>query len=171
MPFWFEYSVDPYCHPIRAPDSDQRYHSFSRHIRQLHCRNPFVDFICSFYRSATVEPGEILLSLIALAVSANVKPQFMVLVTILLTILCIFQIWCLARQSSWRELGFFLGLAAISYLLVPATGIHNLLVYRNPVYPLAISIFGKNLPGIFQPEDAWKAPDYLAHVSQPLRWL
>ncbi len=115
--------------------------------------------------------NEAILSLVALAVCGNVKPQFIVLGTVLLTVLCIFQTWYLSQQGSRKELGCFLGLAAISYLVVPATGIHNLLVYGNPVYPLAISIFGKSLPGMFPPEATWKAPDYLAHVSQPVRWL
>lgn len=115
--------------------------------------------------------NEIVWSLVALAVCGNVKPQFIVLSTVLLTVLCIFQTWNLSRQGSRKELGPFLGLAAISYLVVPATGIHNLIVFGNPLYPLAISVFGNNLPGMFPLEATWNVPDYLAHVSQPLRWL
>jgi hypothetical protein len=115
--------------------------------------------------------NEGVLSLVALAVCGNVKPQFVVLGTVLLTVLCIFQTWHLWQQGRRRELGRFLALAAISYLVVPATGIHNLLVHGNPTYPLAISVLGKSLPGMFPLEATWKAPDYLAHVSQPVRWL
>jgi hypothetical protein len=114
---------------------------------------------------------EVILSLVALAVCGNIKPQFVVLGTVLLTVLCIFQTWHLWQQGRRRELGRFLGLAAISYVVVPATGIHNLLVHGNPFYPLAISVLGKSLPGMFPLKVAWKVPDFLAHVPQPVRWL
>lgn len=115
--------------------------------------------------------SEFIVALAALAVSANVKPQFVVLATIALTILCIYQLLCLMRQDSRADLRFFLGLAAIAWLLVPAMGIRNFLLYRNPFYPITISMFGHSLPGLFTPTDAWKGPDYLSHMPQVVRWL
>ena len=53
--------------------------------------------------------SEFIVALAALAVSANVKPQFVVLATIALTILCIYQLLCLMRQDAGRTCGFFSG--------------------------------------------------------------
>lgn len=115
--------------------------------------------------------SEVVISLTALAVSANVKPQFVILGTIALAILCFYQFLCLARQGNRGDLRFFLGLTAIACVAVPAMALHNLLEFRNPIYPLAISIFGHSLPSLFPPSAAWQGPDYLSHVPQPVRWL
>jgi len=113
--------------------------------------------------------AEVVISLTALAVSANVKPQFVVLGTIGLVLLWIYQLVCLTRQGNWSDLRFFLGPALIASLLVPAIAFHNILVFGNPLYPLTISIFGHDLPGLFPPPFPY--PDYLSQVPQPVRWL
>ena len=115
--------------------------------------------------------SEVIISLSALALSANVKPQFMVVGTVALMILCIYQLSCLKRQGNRADLRFFLLPAAVACLLVPAVALSNVLTFGNPVYPLAIAIFDHNLPGLFPASALWRGPDYLSQVPQPVRWL
>jgi hypothetical protein len=126
----------------------------------------------SFAERRSLDRSEFVASLCGLAVAANSKPQFVVVGTVTLGLLCVYQLWMLQRQDVGRsELLCFLGPAALAWLLVPMTAIYNTVAFGNPVYPVSISIFGHPLPGLYPPGAAWKVPDYLNHVPQPIRWL
>ena len=126
----------------------------------------------SFIERRFLDRSELIASLCGLVIAANAKPQFVTVGTAALGLLCVYQLLALRRQAAGRhELLYFLGSAALAWLLVPMTAVHNIIAFGNPVYPVSISIFGHPLPGLFPPSAAWKVPDYLGHVPQPIRWL
>lgn len=61
-----------------------------------------------------------------------------------------------------------LALILLSIPVVFAWPLKNLVVHRNPYYPMTLSIFGLTLPGI--EEGYASAPSYLAHAPRALRF-
>jgi len=100
--------------------------------------------------------------------AAGVKAQAIPFVGLML---CIFFVCGLLQAVSKKEkydFGFWLIFIIVS-LIIMYKPIANLLVYGNPLYPVKISIFGFDLPGIFVP--IWPDPQYLANYPQPVRWI
>jgi hypothetical protein len=60
-------------------------------------------------------------------------------------------------------------LLAMAMPFVFATAVKNTLLYKNPFYPLAFSMFGETLPHTMRVPSTF--PDYLKGTPQAIRWL
>ncbi|MFO0757907.1 MAG: hypothetical protein U0359_15530 [Byssovorax sp.] len=73
------------------------------------------------------------------------------------------------RGSDPRAAKRRLALIALALPLVFFTPLRNLILHKNPYYPIHLAIGGVTLPG---PEGAYDAsPRYLAHASRAQRWI
>lgn len=100
--------------------------------------------------------------------AAGVKAQAIPFVGLML---CFFFIYGLLQAVSKKEkydFGFWFIFIIVS-LIIMYKPLTNLFIYGNPLYPVKISIFGFDLPGIFVP--IWPDPQYLANFPQPVRWI
>jgi hypothetical protein len=113
---------------------------------------------------------ETVISLIALALAANAKLQFVALGFFLFAVLCLYQWLWLVREKRGREAVLFLGVAAAASFAVLFAMWRNLIELGNPLYPMTASIFHYRPPGTL-PLTIWKGPQYLDGAPQSLKWL
>jgi hypothetical protein len=113
------------------------------------------------------------------ALAANVKVQFMALSGALVPALgaLLVALRCDGRSLAARvreevsRTGIWsAGLAALLIAATYAPALDNLIAHGNPVYPVAVTLFGKTLPGV-APDGLYLEPQYLREASQPTRWL
>jgi hypothetical protein len=71
------------------------------------------------------------------------------------------------RLREWRGIALTIALA----LLTAASALSNWAAFGNPFFPVKISLFGLELPGMMPVLAANSTPDYLANAPGPLRWL
>lgn len=74
----------------------------------------------------------------------------------------------------WAKRGFSRGTGGIAILTVlslSATGIWNLYIFGNPVFPVALSIGPFSLPGTIGAQASNSVPTYANSLPQPVRWL
>lgn len=100
--------------------------------------------------------------------AAGVKAQAIPFVGLML---CVFFLFGFLQAFSKKEkYDFrFWSIFIVVSLIIMYKPIANLFIYGNPLYPVKISVFGFDLPGIFVP--IWPDPQYLASYPQPVRWI
>ena len=108
-----------------------------------------------------------------LSLSANLKPQFVVLAGITTPFFLGYATYCLytKRYDFERTRPFLVySILILSLLCVYWNPLRNFIDYGNPIFPVQISVLGHKFPGIYNSE-MWAEPHYLRHTMQPLRWL
>ncbi|MDX2223548.1 MAG: hypothetical protein SFV21_12410 [Rhodospirillaceae bacterium] len=112
------------------------------------------------------------------ALAANIKVQFMALAGVLVPAVLLFlavlrhegrPILARVVAEASRDR---LWAAALAVMLIAATyapAVDNWITHGNPVYPVAVSLFGTTLPGT-APDGLYLEPQYLRDAKQPTRW-
>jgi hypothetical protein len=124
----------------------------------------------SFIDRRALSKADVAVSLIALAVAANCKPQFVVWATILLVLLCAHQLTFLVGLRKRNEIALFLSVSAVAFSAIVFVDLRNAVVFGNPFYPVGFNVFGHTMPGPWNSR-TWDGPDYLRNAPQPVRWL
>ena len=108
---------------------------------------------------------------ISAACAANIKPQLVPLVFVILcfTVCRIISLYFYQNKSERLKLQVFLPVIFLASLIIFATPLKNTVVYGNPFYPVRIEIAGQVLNHTMGLYNA--SPDYLQEASKPQRWL
>jgi hypothetical protein len=113
---------------------------------------------------------EVVISLVALAIAANCKAQFVPLAAIVLLLVCAHQLPYLVRLGRRKEIIQLIAASSVACLAILFTDLRNAVLFGNPFYPVTFTVLGHTLPGTIS-TGAWDGPDYLRHAPQPLKWL
>ena len=124
------------------------------------------------YTQKNYNKRDLLIIFIAAASAANIKPQLVPLVFLVLSFTAFRIVWLslkhsqAGKTSKWLWMFLPVGLAT---LLIFATPIKNVIFHGNPFYPVRIEVAGKVLNhavGLYS-----AAPEALENASRPQRWL
>jgi hypothetical protein len=131
---------------------------------------PLSALTAAFIERRALRRNEAMICLIALAVAANTKLQFVALGFLLLIVLCAYQTLHLVRDKQKRDAWLFIAFAAAASFAVLFTAWRNLIEFGNPLYPMAIAVLGHTLPGTL-PTSVWSGPLYLDGRPELVKWL
>ena len=117
---------------------------------------------------------DLLIIFLAGAYAANIKPQLVPLVFLILCFIVFRIVWLQFKQiqdrkTQWKWLLKFIPTILLASTLIFATPLKNIVVYGNPFYPVRIEVAGVVLN---HKHPLYKAaPDSLAEASRPQRWV
>ena len=117
-------------------------------------------------------PARWLVLFLAAFAAANTKLQTSVMVCLALPFV-LPPAWRLLRerQATWPAMAGAALLGLCGSMLIAVNLIKNLILYRNPFYPVEVNIAGVHLAGPVT-HDAWLMPGRAyGHLPQPLQWL
>lgn len=115
---------------------------------------------------------DLLTIFITAACAANIKPQLVPLVFVVLCFTLPRIVWLQAHQKRhalFKWLRTFLPAVSLALLLIFATPIKNIALHGNPFYPVRIEIAGKVLNHAVGQYSA--VPEALENASRPQIWL
>ena len=117
---------------------------------------------------------DLLIIFLAGAYAANIKPQLVPLVFLILCFIVFRIVWLKFKQiqdrkTQWKWLLKFIPTMLLASALIFATPVKNIVVYGNPFYPVRIEVAGVVLNHKHPLYQA--APDSLADASKAQRWV
>jgi hypothetical protein len=119
-----------------------------------------------------LHPAPWIILFLAAAAAANIKLQTSVFVCLSLPFV-LWPAWRLLRDRkvSWRIIAGAAVLFACASLVIAFNLIKNLVLYKNPFFPIDMTIAGIHLVGTLT-HDGWLIPGrVLGNLAQPLQWL
>jgi hypothetical protein len=113
-------------------------------------------------------------ALMALAISAGTKLQFIPLAVLAWLVLCVVSAWAWRLRNGSLPWRYVLALVPLGLIATLPQAAHNLITYGNPLYPMAFRFAGIHFPGMLTVKGVQEgmsvAEPWLKYPA-PLRWL